>query len=84
MIRLLFPNIEELKQLHYEAVKSYVADIMRKEQRKDFYQKVIDLMDLKVMTRSMISDMTLLIGSNNLCWPIARLLPVGWLIALSF
>lgn len=43
MIRLLFPNIEELKQLHYEAVKSYVADIMRKEQRKDFYQKVIDL-----------------------------------------
>lgn len=42
MIRLLFPNIEELKQLHYEAVKSYVADIMRKEQRKDFYQKVID------------------------------------------
>lgn len=27
MIRLLFPNIEELKQLHYEAVKSYVADI---------------------------------------------------------
>ena len=43
MIRLLFPNIEELKQLHYEAVKSYVADIMRKEQRKDFYQKVIVL-----------------------------------------
>ena len=43
MIRLLFPNIEELKQLHYEAIKSYVADIMRKEQRKDFYQKVIDL-----------------------------------------
>ena len=43
MIRLLFPNIEELKQLHYEAVKSYVADIMRKEQRKDFYQNVIVL-----------------------------------------
>lgn len=43
MIRLLFPNIEELKQLHYEAVKSYVADIMRKEQRNDFYQNVIVL-----------------------------------------
>lgn len=43
MIRLLFPNIEELKQLHYEAVKSYVADIMRMKQRKDFYQKVIAL-----------------------------------------
>ena len=43
MIRLLFPNIEELKQLHYEAVKSYVADIMRKEPRKDLYKNDIDL-----------------------------------------
>ena len=43
MIRLLFPNIEELKRLHYEAVKSYVADIMHKNQREVFYQKVIAL-----------------------------------------
>lgn len=43
MIRLLLPNIEELKWLHYEAVKSYVADIMHKELRKEFYQKVVAL-----------------------------------------
>lgn len=43
MIRLLLPNIEELKWLHYEAVKSYVADIMHKELRKEFYQEVVVL-----------------------------------------
>ena len=43
MIRLLLPNIEELKWLHYEAVKSYVADIMHKELRKEFYQEVVAL-----------------------------------------
>lgn len=57
---------------------------MRKEQRKDFYQKVIDLPGFESYDKEYDLDMTLLIGSNNLCWPIARLLPVGWLIALSF
>lgn len=84
MIRLLFPNIEELKQLHYEAVKSYVADIMRKEQRKDFYQKVIDLPGFESYDKEYDFRHDTFDWPNNLCWPIARLLPVGWLIALSF
>ena len=53
MIRLLLPNIEELKLLHYEAVKSYVADIML-------------CLDLKNMIVGMIWSMILSTGSNNL------------------
>lgn len=43
MIRLSFPNIEELKQMHFEAVKSYVKNTMRMEWRKDFYSHVVAL-----------------------------------------
>lgn len=43
MIRLDFPNIEELKSLHFEAVKSYVKEIMRTGERNTFYLKVLSL-----------------------------------------
>lgn len=43
MIRLSFPNIEALTQMHFEAVKSYVKNTMRMEWRKDFYCHVVEL-----------------------------------------
>lgn len=43
MIRLSFLNIEDLKLMHFEAVKSYVKNTMRMEWRKDFYSRVIAL-----------------------------------------
>lgn len=43
MIALKFPNIDILKQTHFDAIKSYVRDIMRSDARKDFYKHVIAL-----------------------------------------
>ena len=43
MIALEFPNIDILKQTHFDAIKSYVRDIMRSEARKDFYKHVVAL-----------------------------------------
>lgn len=43
MIRLSFLNTEDLKRIHFEAVKSYVKNTMRMEWRKDFYSRVIAL-----------------------------------------
>lgn len=43
MIALSFPNIDVLKQTHFDAVKSYVYDIMRPIAREDFYHSVIAL-----------------------------------------
>ena len=43
MIRLSFPNIEDLKHMHFDAVKSYVKNTMRMEWRKDFYSHVVGL-----------------------------------------
>ena len=43
MIRLSFLNTEDLKRMHFEAVKSYVKNTMRMEWCKDFYSCVIAL-----------------------------------------
>ena len=43
MIALSFPNVDVLKRTHFEAVKSYVRDIMRPGVREDFYCAVVAL-----------------------------------------
>ena len=43
MIRLSFSNIDALKQMHFEAVKSYVTESMREQWRKDFFNHVTEL-----------------------------------------
>ena len=43
MIALHFSNIKELKKVHLEAVEDYVLNRMRKTNRNDFYQSVIQL-----------------------------------------
>jgi len=43
MIHISFQNIDALKSMHYEAVKSYVKDIMRAADRNGFYSDVRSL-----------------------------------------
>ena len=43
MIALKFPNKDILKHTHFDAIKSYVLDIMRSDARVDFYKCVIAL-----------------------------------------
>ena len=51
MVRLSFPNVEELKRMHYEAVKSYVSETMHAKKRKCFYYKVIELAGFEAYER---------------------------------
>ena len=51
MVRLSFPNVEELKRMHYEAVKSYVSETMHAKKRKGFYYKVIELAGFEAYER---------------------------------
>ncbi len=39
MVRLSFPNVEELKRMHYEAVKSYVSETMHAKNVRAFITK---------------------------------------------
>jgi hypothetical protein len=43
MIRLSFANINQLTQMHYEAVRSYVENIMSVDNRKALYSCIIAL-----------------------------------------
>lgn len=43
MIRLDFENIDALKTMHYDAVESYVKDVMSDKEREAFYLHVTDL-----------------------------------------
>lgn len=51
MIRLSLANINQLTQIHYEAVRSYVKNIMRVEERKVLYSDVIVLPGFEMYER---------------------------------
>lgn len=56
MIALSFPNIDLLKRMHFEAVKSYVRDIMRNEARDKFYCDVVSLPGFEHFARQFDSE----------------------------
>ena len=43
MVALKFPNIDILKQTHFDAIKSYVCDIMSLDALNDFYKHIVAL-----------------------------------------
>ncbi|MBQ8225569.1 MAG: hypothetical protein IJZ86_09520 [Bacteroides sp.] len=47
MVRLEFQDIDRLKQIHFDALKSYVKDRMRDKDRDAFYRSVVQLPGFK-------------------------------------
>lgn len=83
MVRLSFPNVEELKRMHYEAVKSYVSETMHAKKRKGFYYKVIELAGFEAYERDYDEEGDTYDWLKHFCWQIVKLLSLGWSIMLT-
>lgn len=56
MIRLHFDNIDTLKEMHFNAIKSYVKEVMSEEIRKNFYHHIIALPGFEGFPRDFPQD----------------------------
>lgn len=62
MIALQFPNLEELKRAHYNAVKSYVQYRMKRDAKLVFYAAVVALPEMQDFPRTYDEN------SNDYTW----------------
>lgn len=77
MIRLSFANINQLTQMHYEAVRSYVENIMSVENRKTLYSCIIALHGFEMYDIDYDEQRDTFTRRNSSCWQIAIYWNIG-------